>query len=74
MKLRACKLLKPWSRRRESNPQPTAWNVNVFHHARFKFMSETQNLVLSPDEPPPSKVENMIVLTRSFVLARVSLI
>jgi hypothetical protein len=42
--------------------------VNIFHHARFNFMSEAQ--IWCPrhpaDEPPPGKVENMIVLSNEF--------
>jgi hypothetical protein len=43
-------------------------SVNIFHHARFNFMSEAQIWCsrLPPDEPPPGKVENMIVLSNEF--------
>lgn len=42
--------------------------ANVFHHARFNFMSEAQIWCsrLPTDEPPPGKVENMIVLSNEF--------
>lgn len=42
--------------------------ANVFHHARFNFMSEAQIWCsrLPADEPPPGKVENMIVLSQEF--------
>lgn len=42
--------------------------ANVFHHARFNFMSEAQIWCsrLPTDEPPPGKVENLIVLSQEF--------
>jgi hypothetical protein len=42
--------------------------ANVFHHARFNFMSEAQIWCsrLPTDEPPPGKVENVIVLSQEF--------
>lgn len=42
--------------------------VNVFHHARFNFMSEAQIWCsrLLTDEPPPGKLENLIVLSHEF--------
>jgi hypothetical protein len=42
--------------------------ANVFHHARFNFMSEAQISCsrLPADEPPPGKLENLIVLSQEF--------
>jgi hypothetical protein len=42
--------------------------ANVFHHARFNFMSEAQIWCsrLPADEPPPGKLENLIMLSHEF--------
>jgi hypothetical protein len=42
--------------------------ANVFHHARFNFMSEVQIWCSrhANDEPPSGKVENMVVLSNEF--------
>jgi hypothetical protein len=42
--------------------------ANIFHHARFNFMSEAQIWCsrLPTDEPPPARVENVIVLSHEF--------
>jgi hypothetical protein len=42
--------------------------ANVSHHARFNFMSEAQIWCsrLPADEPPPGKLENLIVLSQEF--------
>lgn len=69
-------LLQRRSRRSARESKLAAWNcraqarstANIFHHARFNFMSEAQ-IWCSPllsDEPPPGKIENMIVLSHEF--------
>jgi hypothetical protein len=42
--------------------------ANVFHHARFNFMSEAQIWCsrVPGEEPPPGRVENVIVLSHEF--------